>query len=390
MEEPSILVVEDEQIVAAELKERLYSLGYRVAGVAATGPEAIAKAEDVDPDLILMDIRLKGQMDGIDAAGRILSRRDVPIVFVTAHADEATLQRAKVTGPMGYVLKPFSEKELQTAVEIALYKHAMEKRLREQKQWLVALLDSIGDAVIAADMEGHVTLINPAASSLTGFSEAEALCRKVTAVLNIVNETAHPNVGNPVTKILDSSAGLTTVNYSLFIIAKSGKVVPIDGSASRIIDHQGTSQGVIFTFRDMTAQSKQTEAARIVQFSIDQAADLILQIASDGLILEANEAACTTLGYAREELTTRYVYDLELYSSGPEWSQLWERAKKERVLAYETSYWTKDGAALPVDVKASYVRFMRQELLFIIARATAQAEGLMTHKGCQTSRASSV
>jgi CheY-like chemotaxis protein len=97
MEQPGILIVEDEQIVATELKGRLHSLGYRVVGAASTGPEAITKTENLNPDLILMDIRLRGEMDGIETAGRILASRDVPIVFVTAHADEATLERAKVT-----------------------------------------------------------------------------------------------------------------------------------------------------------------------------------------------------------------------------------------------------------------------------------------------------
>jgi PAS domain S-box-containing protein len=390
MERPKILVVEDEQIVATELKERLHALGYLVAGSASTGPEAIAKTESSNPDLILMDIRLRGEMDGIDAAGRILASRDVPIVFVTAHADEATLERAKVTGPMGYVLKPFSERELQTAIEIGLYKHAMEKKLREQKQWLAAMLDSIADAVIATDTEGHITLINPAASSLTGFAHMEALGRHVTSLLNIVNEATKTTMENPVTMILDPGAELLTTNYSLVIIAKSGKVVPIDGSASRIMDERGKRQGAIFAFRDVTAQSKQAEAARLVQFSINQAPDLILQIGSDGLILEANAATCDTLGFAKDELLSKHAYELEVYSSQPQWTQLWERAGKERVLTYETSYWTRDGAALPVDVRACYIRFVRQEFLFIIARVTAQAEGLMRGDERSTPRAHSI
>jgi PAS domain S-box-containing protein len=390
MEQPGILIVEDEQIVATELKGRLHSLGYRVVGAASTGPEAITKTENLNPDLILMDIRLRGEMDGIETAGRILASRDVPIVFVTAHADEATLERAKVTGPMGYVLKPFSERELQTAIEIGLYKHTMQKKLREQKQWLAAMLDSIGDAVIATDTEGHITLINPMASSLTGFAQAEALGRNVTSLLNIINETTSTTVVNPVTRILEPGAEPMTRNYSFVIIAKSGKVVPIDGSASRIIDGHGIRQGAIFAFRDVTAESKQVEAARVMQFSINQAPDLVLQTASDGLILEVNETMCETLGYSREELLSMHAYELELYSSEPQWAQLWERAKKEHLLTYETSYWTNDGAALPVDVKTRYIKFKHKEFLFTIARVTAQAEGLMRGKERSTPRMHSV
>ena len=390
MEQPKLLIVEDEQIVATELKERLHALGYQVVGAASTGPEAVLKAEELSPDLILMDIRLRGEMDGIEAAGRILASRDVPIVFVTAHADEATLQRAKVTGPVGYVLKPFSERELQTALEMGLYKHVIEKELKAQKQWLAALLDSIGDSVIATDTEGRITLINAAASSLTGFPPAESLGRHVALLLNIGSEATGMMGDNPVSRILEPGTEPMTTTYSFVIIARSGKVVPIDGTASRIIDGQGTRQGTIFAFRDVSAQSKQAEAARAVQFSVNQAPDLIFQAASDGLILEVNETMCTTLDYSREELLSKHAYELELYSSQSQWAQIWERAKREVLLTYETSYWTGNGAAVPVDVRIRYIKFKREEFLFTIARITDQTQGLMRESERSASRMRSV
>ena len=123
MQGRSILIVEDEQIVATELREILTNLGYRIAAATATGSESLARTEETQPDLILMDIRIKGEMDGIETAGKITDRWDIPVIYVTAHADKETLRRAKMTGPMGYVLKPFSERELQIAIEIAIYKH---------------------------------------------------------------------------------------------------------------------------------------------------------------------------------------------------------------------------------------------------------------------------
>ena len=115
-----ILVVEDEAIVAMDLRDRLTQLGYQVAGAVATGEEAIAKANELRPDLVLMDIHLRSTMDGITAADEIRRRSAIPVVYLTAHSDEATLQRAKVTEPFGYILKPFEDREIETTIEIAV------------------------------------------------------------------------------------------------------------------------------------------------------------------------------------------------------------------------------------------------------------------------------
>ena len=134
MEKTQILVVEDESVVALDIQSRLMRLGYTVPEVASYGEEAIRKAEKMHPDLVLMDIRLKGEMDGVMAAEQIRTHLDIPVVFLTAYADSATLQRAKLTESYGYLLKPFKEGELHTTIEIALYKHKMEKRLKESER----------------------------------------------------------------------------------------------------------------------------------------------------------------------------------------------------------------------------------------------------------------
>lgn len=130
MAQAKILVTEDEGIVAMDVESRLQALGYTVAGVAASGEEAIRLAESTRPDLVLMDIKLLGQLDGVAAAEQIRARFDVPVIYLTAYADDATLRRAKVTEPYAYLIKPFEERELLTAIEIALYKHEMEAKLR--------------------------------------------------------------------------------------------------------------------------------------------------------------------------------------------------------------------------------------------------------------------
>jgi len=137
MPKATILIVEDEPIVAEDISQQLACLGYEVCGITATGEEALVLARELRPAVILMDICLKGPIDGIDAAERIGWEVKVPIIYLTAHSDSVTLQRAKLTGPIGYILKPFEERDLEIQIEIALYKHKLESELRESHEELV-------------------------------------------------------------------------------------------------------------------------------------------------------------------------------------------------------------------------------------------------------------
>lgn len=138
-----ILIVEDEGIVAADLQEHLIRLGYAVAGKSASGENAIEQVEASKPDLVLMDITLQGQMDGVQAAARITDFLETPVVFLTAHADDVTMRRAQVSGPFGYILKPFDERELHVAIEIALYRHRVETELRDLNHELQEAIDQV-------------------------------------------------------------------------------------------------------------------------------------------------------------------------------------------------------------------------------------------------------
>src|SRR4030095_1208615 len=141
----------------------LRALGYEVTDLVASGEEAQRQAETTRPDLILMDITLRGTLDGFETAENIRKSLGIPVVFLTAHADETTLLRAKLTEPFGYIMKPFVERELHTTIEIALHRHALETELKRLKQWFATMLMSIGDAVIATDQTGRITFMNPIA-----------------------------------------------------------------------------------------------------------------------------------------------------------------------------------------------------------------------------------
>jgi PAS domain S-box-containing protein len=175
-----ILVVEDQRLIAADIESTLARLGYAVVGSVPSGEEAIQKAGEVSPELVLMDIRLRGKMDGTEAAAIIRERFDIPIVFLTAYADEETIVRAKATAPFGYIVKPFNERELRAAVEVALYKHDTERLLSEERarreaaEQIKFLVDAIKDyAIIMIDMNGRIVSWNSGAERLAGYTAEE-------------------------------------------------------------------------------------------------------------------------------------------------------------------------------------------------------------------------
>jgi two-component system cell cycle sensor histidine kinase/response regulator CckA len=169
-----VLVVEDERIVAKDIQNTLKNLGYEVPAIASTGEEAINKTGELLPDIVLMDIVLKGNIDGIDAASRIKAKYKTPIIYLTAYEDEETLDRAKITEPLGYILKPFEERDLHTTLEMALYKHSMESKLFESEERYRTLVESSPDG-IAIEAEKKIIFVNQAAAKLTGETDPRKL-----------------------------------------------------------------------------------------------------------------------------------------------------------------------------------------------------------------------
>jgi PAS domain S-box-containing protein len=259
-----ILIVEDEGIVAMDIKNRLLSLGYAVPAVVFSGEEAIEKAAETQPDLVLMDIRLKGEINGIEAAEQIRDRFHIPVVYLTAYANGETLQRAKVTEPFGYILKPFEERELYSNIEIALYRHKMEKRLKEREEWLSIILKSIGDAVIATDDKGVITFMNPVAQDLTGWKEEEAIGKPLAEVFYIINEKTRKRCENPVEKVIETGGVVGLANHTV-LISRDGTERILADSGAPIRDREGKIIGVVLVFRDITEKQKMEEELQKVE-----------------------------------------------------------------------------------------------------------------------------
>jgi PAS domain S-box-containing protein len=175
MSNPRILIAEDNRIIAEDIKRSLERFGYEISAIAASGEAAIKKAREGNPDLVLMDIVLEGALDGIEAAQEIRNQFKIPVVFLTAYADEHTLLRAKLTEPYGYIMKPFEDRGLYAAIEITLSKYETEKKLKQSEQFSSSLLTNAPNPIIMIDPDTSVRYVNPALERLTGFSASEII-----------------------------------------------------------------------------------------------------------------------------------------------------------------------------------------------------------------------
>jgi PAS domain S-box-containing protein len=255
MQAAQILVVEDEAVLAMDLERHLQAVGYRIAGSATSGDEAVRLAEQRQPDLVLMDIMLRGKMDGVEAARHIRAKLDIPVVYLTAYSDSATVHRAKASEPFAYVLKPFEERELAIAIELALYRHQTERRLKKLERWLSTTLGSIGDGVIATDLRGIVTYLNPMAERLTGWKREEAQGRDFEQVFHVVKETTRESAESLVTRTLREGI-VIDMGPDCVLVDRQGREVAVDDSAAPLRDDSGRLTGVVVVFRDVTQRKR--------------------------------------------------------------------------------------------------------------------------------------
>jgi two-component system cell cycle sensor histidine kinase/response regulator CckA len=250
---PSVLIVEDERLVARELGMRLEEHGYRVTARVAAADEALRAASEQVPDLVLMDIRLEGERDGIETAELLHQRFDVPVIFLTAHSDDATVDRAKRSGAAGYLIKPPKERELLVAIEVALHNHEQARRLREREKLLDSTLRSVGEALVATDPAGNILFMNPAAESLTDWRAEDAVGQPLSTVVQL---TYDRELGEPRFAQTTQRTGTVT--------DRAGRSHAVADSSSPIIDHAGSVVGGIVLLHDVTeerALARQREAA---------------------------------------------------------------------------------------------------------------------------------
>lgn len=348
-----IMVVEDESIVAEDIKTSLENMGYTVPAVCSTGAEAVRKADELRPDLVLMDIMLKEKMNGITAAGQIRSLFNVPVIYLTAYADDKTLERAKLTEPFGYIIKPFEDRELKGAIEIALYKSSIERKLKESREWLFVTLKSIGDAVIATDTEGRVIFMNPVAMDLTGWKEGEAIARDVEEVFNIVNEYTGEKVECPAKKVLREGKIVGLANHTI-LIAKDGKKIFIDDSGAPIRGEDGNITGVVMVFRDISerkhTQNALAESEERYNNLFENAHDMIQSVSPDGKFIFVNRAWLNIMSYTEAELAGLSIFDILRPDTIPHCMEVFKKVMSgEPANNIEAVFVTKTGQEITVE-----------------------------------------
>lgn len=309
-EKPRILVAEDEAVVAMELETTLQEMGYQVAAVAYSGEEAVRVTEQEIPDLVLMDIRIRGELSGVEAAKAIRSRFNIPLVFLTAHMDEARIEQARESLPFGYVLKPFHERNLQFTIEMALYTGEAEIKRRRTEEKFEVFFNAINDAVFVHPLqeEGFLPFIevNDIACERYGYSREEFLKLSPSDITDSVDATLHAHPSH--------RRRLKEQNQMVFEtrhIKSSGDVFPVEINAN-VIEYSGRP-AVLAVVRDIT-ERKHSEKAL---YDSEKKYRTVIENANEAiLILQGNEfkyfnrKTCELSGYSEEELRSHQFFDL--------------------------------------------------------------------------------
>lgn len=314
-ERPEILIVEDEVIIAADLERALASMGYTVCGITGTAEQAIEIVGRQKPDLVMMDIILQGDMEGVEAAETIRDKWGIPVVFLTAYADTDHLEKAKLAYPFGYLLKPFQEKDLKITLEMALYaarvdkeRQKAEQQLRESEERFRSITEQMAETVFLTDQEGLVLYMSPVAEDIFGFRTDEMVGRHF---MQFLEENSIEHAVSEFMQTLES--GVATRNIRLRMKRKDGSIFFGELSAS-IYRRRGAIAGTIGLIRDITSQQKADEALRESEETLQVMMDAMPQAAflmtTEGIVLAANANTKKRLALNSDELIGKCIYDL--------------------------------------------------------------------------------
>jgi len=255
-----ILVVEDEGLIANNLADGLRRGGYEITGIAESGEDALEKASTLKPDLVLMDIHLSGKMDGIEAAEKVRSEFSIPVIFLTAHANPEVLNRAKLTYPFGYLVKPIRQVDLISAVEIALYKHQMERKLKQREAWLATTLRCAGDGVVVTDAGGRIEFLNDLSKRILGIQDRNVIGERFFEVVRLKNRFTGASPGDLV-RLAILQGDTMSIGSDLILAGASDQAADIEGDIA-LSEIDGSIVGTVFTFRDVTVRNYREENRR--------------------------------------------------------------------------------------------------------------------------------
>ena len=248
-----ILIVDDEVVVAETIRRQLRSLGYLVVGIVGTGVEAIQLAGEHQPDVVLMDIKLKGPMDGIEAARTIQSQYAIPVIYLTAFSDEETLERARPTLPLAYLIKPLVSSDLRAAVELALFRHRVSGMAEQRGRWLYAVVQSMRDGVVTVDCHGRITMLNPAAERMTGWPQSEAIGKPIGDIVVRLDAESRSPIVQPDVNVLQAEVDSEGPQRPSLLISRQGNEHRIGERISAIHDDKGHASGTVMVFRPIAS-----------------------------------------------------------------------------------------------------------------------------------------
>jgi diguanylate cyclase (GGDEF)-like protein/PAS domain S-box-containing protein len=343
-----ILIVEDESVVALDLTRSLEKMGYSVIGQADRGQDAIRLAEEKQPDLVLMDIRLKGGMDGIEAANQIRARFDIPVIFLTAHADENTLLRARLTEPFGYLLKPFDERALDSNISIALYKHTAEQKLRQSEAQYRTLFEAMAQGVVYRDAEGKILSANPAAERILGMSldQMQGMTPQDPRWKAIhLDGSDFPGERHPAWVALQTGQEVRNVIMGVHN-PRIEDYIWISVNARPLFEEGASTPSQVFTtFVDITEQKKAESELRLLSQAVMQSANAIVIADPNGNIVYVNPKFEEISGYSAAEAINQNPRILKSGEQSREFYQhLWQTITAGEVWRGEFHNKRKDGS----------------------------------------------
>ena len=251
----NILIVESNPLVAADIEQRLQTLGYTVCAIVATGAETIEKVAEMRPNIVLISTDLEEPLKGIEIAQEIYNRFTIPVVYLIDSINEDLFEKVKMTGDFGYVFKPYETNQLRLIIESQLYQHDEDEQIRDNEQWQSDILNKVGDAVIATDEGGFVTFMNPVAEILTGWQLEEACGVYITHVFNVSVGESNRSIRTILMNVLHRGItlhwGLSAAGDDACLNAKSGLKIAVDYNAAPLRDKKRNITGIAVTFRDM-------------------------------------------------------------------------------------------------------------------------------------------
>ena len=299
---PIILVVEDEAIVANDIRDTLISLGYTVAGTAKSGELALEKTAGTKPDLVLMDIHLAGKLDGIETAGQIHAKYGIPVIFLTAYADEALLERAKIAEPYGYIVKPYDERGLHSSIEMALYKHAMELRLKESEATTRVMVDATQDLLFLLAADGKILVANEALATRARMTTAEL--RGTSAYDLVAKKVLSPkmvcwNLKTTGERRINSEEQLNRGWFDLTIYP--------------LYNANGSAEKFAVSIRNITARKQAEEQVRsnaeYFRLLIEEASQVAVMLNPDGTFSQQSPSLREALGYPPYDTMKKSLFD---------------------------------------------------------------------------------